>query len=235
MKTMLINNRNTQKNSIFSPFKPYPYYNVVTQDHINLSHRNRTYSRDVSNSDKIKAFIGSTIGTAVPILLIMKKQGIKNPLKLKYGIADMIAIASGAIIGGVGLGLVGESKEIQKNRIKEGIFQFLNAAIPTWVVSGAMTLCENSKKSNTKLIKMLSVIGALMVGMHGSVALANLITDPQDKHPDRNLTPKDALANIDDGIGVLALAKIPLIEKFNISAFLPLVYTSCGYRAGKSN
>ena len=72
MKTMLINNRNTQKNSIFSPFKPYPYYNVVTQDHINLSHRNRTYSRDVSNSDKIKAFIGSTIGTAVPILLIMK-------------------------------------------------------------------------------------------------------------------------------------------------------------------
>lgn len=71
--------------------------------------------------------------------------------------------------------------------------------------------------------------------MYGSAALANLITDPKDKYPDRKLTPKDALANIDDGIGALALAKIPMLDKLNISGILPLIYTACGYRAGKSN
>ena len=71
--------------------------------------------------------------------------------------------------------------------------------------------------------------------MHGSAALANIITDPKDKYPDRKLTPKDALANIDDGIGALALAKLPIAEKLNITGFLPAVYLACGYRAGQSN
>ena len=74
-----------------------------------------------------------------------------------------------------------------------------------------------------------------MVGMQGSAALSNIITDPKDKYPDRKLSVKDALANIDDGIGALALAKIPLVDKLNVSLLLPLVYISCGYRAGKSN
>ena len=81
----------------------------------------------------------------------------------------------------------------------------------------------------------MSVIGGLLVGMYGSAALSNVITDPKDKFPDRKLTPKDALANIDDGLGALTLAKISIIEKLNITRFLPIVYTACGYRAGQSN
>lgn len=226
---MSISNNNQQYN-IFTSFKqPYKYYNTTAK------RRTRAYNREVSNSDKTKALIGSTVGTIIPLISMMKKQNIKNPLKLKYGMWDMIATATGAIIGGVGIGLIGEEKEIQKNRLKEGLFQFLNAAIPTWVVGGAISLCENSKKFNTKAFKILSVLGGLMVGMQGSAALSNLITDPKDKYPDRKLSVKDALANIDDGIGALALAKIPLVEKINVSLLLPLVYISCGYRAGKSN
>ena len=62
-----------------------------------------------------------------------------------------------------------------------------------------------------------------------------MITAPKDKYPDRKLSAKDALANIDDGIGALALAKFPIIEKLNIGRFLPIIYTACGYRAGQSN
>ena len=225
---MTISNNNQQYN-IFTSYKPSYYYNTAAQ------YRTRAYNREISNSDKTKALIGSTVGTAIPLMLMMKKQNIKNPLKLKYGMWDMVATATGAIIGGVGVGLIGEEKDIQKNRLKEGLFQFLNAAIPTWVVGGAISLCENSKKFNTKTFKILSVIGGLMVGMQGSAALSNIITDPKDKYPDRKLSVKDALANIDDGIGALALAKIPLVDKLNVSLLLPLVYISCGYRAGKSN
>lgn len=198
-------------------------------------HRVRTYNRDISKADKTKAFVGSVVGTALPILFMMKKQGVKNPLKLQYGMWDMINVSAGSIIGGVGAGLIAEDKNVQKNRLKEGLFQFMNASIPTWIVGGVISLCENSEKYNTKRNKILSVLGGLLVGMYGSAALANVITDPKDKYPDRKLTFKDALANIDDGLGALALAKIPIVEKLNIGRFLPVIYAACGYRAGQSN
>ena len=85
---------------------------------------------------------------------MMKKQNIKNPLKLTYEMKDMITTAAGSIIGGVGLGLIGEKKEVQKNRLKEGLFQFMNASIPTWIVGGVVSLCENSEKYNNKWNKL---------------------------------------------------------------------------------
>lgn len=197
--------------------------------------RVRTYSRDISKADKTKAFIGSTIGTAIPMLIMMKKQGVKNPLKLKYGMWEMIGVSAASIAGGVGAGMIAESKSVQKNRLKEGLFQFMNASIPTWIVGGVISLCENSEKYNNKKSKILSVIGGLLVGMYGAAALSNVITDPKDKYPDRKLTFKDALANVDDGLGALAIAKFPIIEKLNIGRFLPIIYAACGYRAGQSN
>lgn len=199
------------------------------------NYRVRSYNREISKEDKTKALIGSSIGTIIPILLMMKKQNVKNPLKLKYGVWDMVSTSAGSIIGGVSLGLIGENKEVQKNRLKEGLFQFMNASIPTWMVGGVVSLCENSEKYNNKWTKISSVLGGLLVGMYGSAALSNLITDPKDKYPDRKLTLKDALANVDDGIGALALAKLPIVEKLNIGRFLPIIYAACGYRAGQSN
>lgn len=199
------------------------------------NHRVRKYNRDISKADKTKALIGATGGTALSLLYMLKKQKIKNPLKLEYGMQDMVLVSASSIVGGVGVGLIGEKKDVQKNRLKEGLFQFMNSAIPTWIVGGVVSLCESNPKYNTSKNKMFSVLGGLLVGMYGSAALANVITDPKDKHPDRKLTLKDALANIDDAIGALALAKIPIISKLNIEKVLPLIYTACGYRAGQSN
>lgn len=200
-----------------------------------LNHRVRNYNRDISKADKTKALIGATGGTALSLLYMLKKQKIKNPLKLEYGMQDMVLVSASSIVGGVGVGLIGEKKEVQKNRLKEGLFQFMNSAIPTWIVGGVVSLCESKPKYNTSKNKMFSVLGGLLVGMYGSAALANVITDPKDKHPDRKLTLKDALANIDDAVGALALAKIPVINKLHIEKVLPLIYTACGYRAGQSN
>lgn len=214
--------------------QPYSFPNNV--ERLNkANYRVRSYNREISKEDKIKALVGSTIGTVVPILFMMKKQKVKNPLKLKYGMWDMINTAAGSIIGGVGFGLIDENEKVRKNRLKEGLFQFMNASIPTWIVGGVVSLCENNEKYNNKWCKIFSVAGGLLVGMYGSAALSNLITDPKDKYPDRKLTLKDALANIDDGIGALALAKIPIVEKLNIGRFLPIIYAACGYRAGQSN
>jgi hypothetical protein len=148
---------------------------------------------------------------------------------------DMVGMSGGSIAGGVALGLVGERKEVKTNRLREGFFQFMNAAIPTWIVGGVLSLCKHSQKHNNIRNKILSTIGGLLVGMYGSAALANVITDPKDKHPDRKLTYKDALANIDDAIGVFVLAKFPFADKLKLERLLPVIYTMCGYRAGKSN
>ena len=215
----------------------YPTYNSYGVPYKSLyEHRNRIYyNKKVSNADKIKALTGSLIGTVIPMVMMMKKQQIKNPLKLEYGMRDMVGMSAGSIAGGVALGLIGEKPDVKTNRLREGFFQFMNAAIPTWIVGGVLSLCSHSKKHNNIKNKILSTVGGLLVGMYGSAALANVITDPKDKHPDRKLTYKDALANIDDAIGVFVIAKFPFADKLKLERLLPLIYTMCGYRAGKSN
>ena len=147
----------------------------------------------------------------------------------------MITLSGSSVAGGVAVGMIGETKETNKNKFKEGVFQFLNGSIPTWIVSGVLKLSELSNKFNNIPSKIASVIIALSVGMYGTATVSNLLFDPLDKVPDRKLKLKDCLANIDDAIGVFVLAKIPIVDKLHIETILPFIYTLCGYRAGKSN
>ena len=197
--------------------------------------RHRATERKVTTNDKIKAGIGALAGTIIPMLYLMKKQKIKNPLKLKYKLNDMVLLSGTSVIGGVCTGMIGENKKTKQNKVKEGIFQFLNAAVPTWIVGGVLKLCEGSKNFNNIPGKMLSIAGGLLVGMYGAASISNLICDPHDKRPDRKLTLLDCIANIDDAIGVLVLAKFSLVDKLHLEKLLPFIYTYCGYRAGKSN
>lgn len=197
--------------------------------------RNRIYEHEVTASDKAKAALGAIIGTAVPMLYMMKKRKISNPLKMNYGLGDMVILSGSSVIGGVGISMIAETKEANKNKLKEGTFQFLNAAIPTWIVGGMLKLCETSKKCNNIPGKIASIAVGLLVGMFGTAEISNLIFDPHDKLPDRKLTLTDCIANADDAIGVLTLAKIPLVSHLHLEKLLPLIYGYCGYRAGKSN
>lgn len=184
---------------------------------------------------KMKSAIGSIVGTVVPLAVMMKKRKIKNPLKLEYGLTDMVILSGSSVFGGVAAGLIGSNKNSRKNKIKEGVFQFFNAAIPTWMAGGVLKLCEtNNKTYNNIPFKLFSVAIGLIVGMLGAAEFSNLIFDPKDKEPDRKITLKDCFVNADDAIGALVLTKFPLIDKLHVEKILPLIYTYCGYRAGKA-
>lgn len=187
-----------------------------------------------TKSDKIKAGIGAIAGTAIPLAMIMKSRKIKNPFKMEYGLQDMLILSATSVSAGVCAGMLGKDKNTRKNKLKEGVFQFLNASIPTWIVGGVLKLPESSHKFNNPTTKVLSVLGGLVVGMFGAAKISNLIFDPKDIYPDRKLTFKDCLANADDVLGALVLARIPLIDKLHAEKILPAIYAYCGYRAGKS-
>lgn len=196
--------------------------------------RNRL-SRKSTPEDRIQAAIGSLAGVAIPVAMMMKKQGIKNPFKLKYNLGDMLILSGTPIVGGVAVGMIGNNKETNYAKSREGVFQFLNAAIPTWITGSTIRLCETTPKLNNIPAKIASIAGSLLIGMHGAASVSNIICDPKDNHPDRKLDLKDSLANLDDMLGVLVLAKFPLANKLHLEKVLPFIYSYCGYRAGKSN
>lgn len=196
--------------------------------------RNRL-SRKTSPEDRLKAGIGSLAGVAIPMALMMKKQGVKNPFNLKYGLGDMLTLSGTSILGGVSAGMLGNDKETNEAKAREGLFQFLNASIPTWLTGAAIRLCETTPKYNTIPAKIFSIAGSLLIGMHGAASVSNLICDPKDKYPDRKLDLKDSLANLDDMLGILVLAKFPMAKELHLEKALPFIYSYCGYRAGKSN
>lgn len=196
--------------------------------------RSRSRFKETSD-DKLKALCGSIIGTVLPMALMTKKQGVKNPLKLKYGLREMIILSATSIMGGVFAGMIGSDYESKLNKSKEGIFQFLNAAIPTWLAAATLKWCESTEKMNNNFMKILTTLATILIGMQGAASVSNIICDPKDKHPDRKVTLLDSLANIDDLVGVLVLAKIPVVEKLHLDKLLPVIYSFCGYRAGKSN
>ena len=197
--------------------------------------RHRAYERKITNTDRIKSGVGAIVGTVIPMMFLMKKQKIKNPLKLQYGLGDIVTLSASSIAGGTLCGMIGEDKKTNQNKLKEAIFQFMNASIPTWMSAGALALCENSKTFNNIPSKIASMCASLIIGMYGAASVSNLIVDPKDKHPDRKLTLKDCLVNIDDALGALILAKIPFVDKIHAERFLPFIFAMCGYRAGKSN
>jgi len=197
--------------------------------------RSAAYEHKINTSDKLQAATGAIIGTAVPLCIMLKKQKTKNPLKLSYGLQDMVLLSASSISCATAAGMIGDTKEAQKNKFKEGVFQFLNGTVPTWIVAGVLKLSELSNKFNNIPSKIGSVILSLAVGMYGTATVSNLLFDPLDKKPDRKLTLKDCIANADDAIGVLVLAKIPFMDKLHVEALLPIIYAYSGFRAGKSN
>ena len=190
-------------------------------------------SKEISKLN-VKSVAGATAGTALPLMIMMKQRKIKNPLKMEYGLQDMLILSGSSVAGGVATGMIGEDKKIKRSMLKEGVFQFLNASIPTWIIGGVLKLPETSHNFNNAPTKIFSVIGGLIVGMFGAAQVSNLIFDPKDKEPDRKLTFKDCIVNADDALGALVLAKFPLIEKLHLDKLLPVIYTYCGIRAGNA-
>lgn len=206
----------------------------TTYNNISLKFGNKQITPKEKNFDKTKAIIGATIGTAIPLTFMLKKQQIKNPFKLEYGLKDMLILSTSSIAGGTIGGMHKENKDIKKSKLKEGIFQLLNSTLPSVCVAGMLKLSNSHQKLNNVPCKITSVILGIGIGMLTAIKLANKIFDPKDEYPDRKIGVKDFIANSDDAIGALALAKFPIINKLKIDKALPLIYGYCGYRAGNA-
>ncbi len=198
------------------------------------TYRNHRKEPVDSSSAKYKVAAGAIAGTILPMLFIAKKQKT-NIFKLKYNTKEMLMLSSGAILGGLCTGIITGKKEHRKQKMHEGVFQFLNATIPTLLTASLFSLTTKSKNFNNTPFKALSAITGLIGGMFLASKLANIINDPYDKIPDRKLTLKDSIANIDDAIGILVVTKVPIADKLQVDKALPAVYSLCGYRAGMSN
>lgn len=188
-----------------------------------------------SNKINSKALAGSVIGTAIPMAFMLKKQKAVNPIKLEYGLKDMLILSASSIVGGVAFGSINEEKETREKKVKEGVFQFVNAATPAIFAANAIKICEKYKSLNNAPIKILATLSSIALGMFAGAKLTNKFFDPKDECPDRKLEPKDCIASADDAISALALAKFPIIQTLHLDKFLPVAYSYCGYRAGKTN
>lgn len=198
------------------------------------TYRNHRRQSDAPRNTKLKVTAGAVVGTVLPMLYVAKKQNVKLH-KINYGIKEMMLISSGGILGGLAAGVVFDKKEHRKQKVNESVFQFMNAAVPTLLVGGMFALAQKFKALNNIPYKIGSTAVGLVGGMFLAAKLSNLINDPYDKVPDRKLTIKDAVANADDALGALVLAKVPMVDKLQVDKALPAIYGWCGYRAGMSN
>ena len=190
-------------------------------------------TRKSERKEEIRALIGATLGTAIPLVLFAKKQktGI---FKLNYGIKELIGVSAGGIIGGVAGGIINTDRFDKKRKVHEGIFQFSNASLPPIIVSALTAVTEKANILQNKGGKILTTAVGLVGGMFAAAKVANFIADPHDFEKDRKLTMKDSVANIDDALGVFAMSDFPALQKIT-GPLLPFVYVLCGFRAGESN
>ena len=200
------------------------------------THMECRYKRDefVSSRDKGKALAGSALGTLLPMLFFSKIQK-KNLWNLKYKFNEIVTMSIGANVGSIAISSIGKSKKEKEKKYNEGVFQVINSIMPMAMVDGGIKLCEKSKKFNNTKAKIATSIAGVVAGTQLGIRLANKITDPKNIIPDRKYTAKDAIANLDDAVGILVLGKVPFADKIHIEKVLPAIYTYSGYRSGTSN
>lgn len=201
----------------------------------------------------IPVIASTTAGTLLPILLIRKYQnkeitpntlkdltGIKkakavfNSFNLEYGLKEMILTASGSILGGFTGGLLTD-KQNKKTKIKESFYQFTNIAVPTTIVSGLLGLTNKGSLSKKVWPKVISVLGGIGVGMPLAATISNEINSTfidKDNTQKRKIKLKDCFVHVDDLLGTLVLAKVPLADKIHADKILPVLYGMCGYESG---
>ncbi len=235
---MAITVNNRPKSNVFSAFQ-----SAVNKDknvYSTLRYKRNHRVEEPDTNKKVKVAAGSILSTLIPMIYFAKKQnGLKkltDIFKVNYELKEVIALSTTSIVGGVVSGILADKKADKKRKIKEGVFQFMNATIPTMLVGGGMKLLEdNIKYQNSKKVKVATIATSLIAGMPLAAFVSNIINDPKDKEPDRKLTLKDSIINMDDALGALVVAKIPIVKDLHLEKVMPAIFAWCGYRAGQSN
>lgn len=233
----MINKIQTYDNPLLNSFSSFPNEKRVRKGYLSRRYHN---VEEADTFTKVRAAVGAVAGAAIPLVYFAKKQNgrigsLNQLLRINYGLKEFITIGAGSILGGVAGGMIGEPEHTRKGKINEGVFQFMNCSVPPVIIAGLFKLGEKVKRLNNVPCKIGATGIGAVGGMYLAAELSNKINDPKDLYPDRKLTIKDALANFDDVLGALVLAKFKFIEKLGAERLLPAVTAWCGYRAGVSN
>lgn len=223
----------TQNTPTYSRMNTFLTGKEISYGHINMPVKNPEST--VTKGEKERAFAGAVIGTAIPAVMIMKKQKIKNLFHIKYGIKEMLSLAAGGNLGGILLSSVGETKKDKRKKWREGAFQMTLTSAPMLLVDTVIKYCEKSKnpKINNNFTKIGASVAGVAIGSHTAIALFNKLRNEKEAaKPKRKLKLIDMIANLDDAVAVCVLAKIPFAGKIHIERFLPFIYSFCGYRSG---
>lgn len=228
---------NTSENPKHNSFSSFPNERKVRKGYLSRRYHN---IEEADTFTKVRAATGAIAGAAVPLVLFAKKQhgkigSLNQMLRIEYGLKEFLSIGAAAIFGGSVAGMLGQPAEKRSLKAQEGVFQFMNCAVPSILISGLFELGKHVKPLNNMAGKLGATGVGVIGGMYLAAELSNKINDPKDLYPDRKLTMQDALANFDDVLGALVLAKFKCIEKLGAERLIPAVAAWCGYRAGQSN
>lgn len=229
MAIQSINSNNTPNRPIMNGF--HSRFNGISYGYMNLE--SREYLPKATLKDKILAGTGSVAGISIATLAFMKHQKVKNSLKLKYDAKTMLAMAGSANLGGILLSSIGEHDADIKKKWKEGAFQMMLTTAPMVFIDGAIKLCEKYKKFNNNFVKIIASVVGVTLGTDCALALSNkLRSEREAKKAKREIKLIDMIANLDDAVAILVLAKLPFADKIHAERLLPFIYSFCGYRSG---
>lgn len=209
---------------LYKDFKPYSYYKNVNNE-------------EPKKKKSYLPLIGSALGAGLSYAYYAKKyKGVseKEIGAIKTGLKFIVMCAS-SLIGGVAFGSIGAKPDSIRRKIKEGIFQMMNMAIPMTFVSLFNHAAQNIKSLDKPAIKVIGSLAALVSG----ASLASAITNgTRDKNqPKRKYTIKDTFTHFDDIAAATAIGfgkELTEKQNFVINAAIPFIYAYNGMRAGQA-
>ncbi len=220
---MQVNTSYTQPRTVFSDFGK-------KRDNFGFYIFNN--NRKLTTKEKITIAAGSAVGTAIPLVYLMKKHNIPFN-KIKYREKEMIMLSAGSIAGGISGGYFADKKASLKHKLQEGNFQFFNALIPTLLIDPILKLCSKVKALNNNKAKAGMLLGGILGGMFAGEQISGRLNKVFKCENPRKVKPIDLVSNIDVISGALIIGRFPFVHKLGIDKFLPLVYLWTGYQSGK--
>lgn len=175
----------------------------------------------------------SLIGAVMPVLILSKLQGVKNPCKININLKEMLLLGLMPINAGVFGGLLQAKNQKEKTtKYKEAVYQNLNILLPAIMVSGIAKAAKKLKVNKT-LSTLIGTIGGVGLGMPLAGVWADKINNKfvdKENPTKRKIRIQDAFVHVDDLAGALAISKIPYVD--HAGKLLPFIYANCAYETG---
>ena len=111
----------------------------------------------------------------------------------------------------------------------------LLTSTPMLLVDNAIKGCEKSKSKliNNNISKLGASAIGVYIGSNFALWVSNKLRhEKENQKPKRQLKLVDMIANLDDLVAMMVLARIPFADRIHIERALPFIYSFCGFRSG---